>query len=316
MRRLVSFAAFALLLGAATAAVAADSATTLIEYGAGTLAVPFKAVNAAFAKAHPGIAVQAQFGGSVKMAKQITELQQPADLLAVADYSVIPRQLYARAGRPAYANWYIGFAANAITFVYTGQSTGASNINAANWYQILAEPGVEIGRSNPDTDPSGYQTLQLLQLAEGYYHQPGLAHSILKNAPERNMRNSETELVGALESGQIDYLAIYRSDALQHHFQYLAMPPQIDLSDASLAATYASVSVHTRNGELAGKPIIYAVTIPLNAPHPQQALQFVQFLLAPEGQNILRENGFVLLARPVADGFDRLPPALQRIAKP
>jgi molybdate/tungstate transport system substrate-binding protein len=306
----------ALLVGSAAAADIPGSATTLIEYGAGTLAVPFKAVNAAFEKSHPAINVQAQFGGSVKMAKQITELQQPADVLAVADYSVIPRQMYGKEGSKAFANWYIGFAGNAITFVYTGQSKGASKLNATNWYQVLAEPGVEIGRSNPDTDPSGYQTLQLLELAEGYYHQPGLAQAILKNAPQRNMRNTETELVGALESGQIDYLAIYRSDALQHHFQYLPMPEQIDLSDAARTGDYAKVSVHTRNGDLQGRPIIYAVTIPLNAPHPRQALQFVQFLLGAEGQKIMRDNGFVVLEQPIADGLEQLPPELKRMAKP
>ena len=236
---MAALACIFLLLPGAPLAWAADSpsgTTTLIEYGAGTLAVPFKAVNAAFEARHPELRVQAQFGGSVKMAKQITELQQPADVLAVADYSVIPRQLYGKEGGKVYANWYIGFASNAITFVYTGKSKGASKINAGNWYRVLAGPGVEIGRSNPDTDPSGYQTLQLLKLAEGYYRQPGLSQAILKNAPERNMRNTETELVGALESGQIDYLAIYRSDALQHHFQFLSMPEQIDLSSSAYAS--------------------------------------------------------------------------------
>ena len=306
----------ALLTGSAASADSSGAGTTLIEYGAGTLSVPFKVLNAAFENSHPAIQVQAQFGGSVKMARQITELQQPADVLAVADYSVIPRQLYGKPGGQAYADWYIGFAGNAITFVYTGQSKGASKINASNWYQVLAEPGVEIGRSNPDTDPSGYQTLQLLELAEGYYHQPGLAQAILKNAPERNMRNTETELIGALESGQIDYLAIYRSDALQHHFSYVAMPSQIDLSDAARAGDYARVSVHTKNGDLQGRPILYAVTIPLNAPHPQQALQWVQFLLGPEGQKVMRDNGFVVLEQPIADGFEQLPRELKRTVKP
>jgi molybdate/tungstate transport system substrate-binding protein len=306
----------ALLVGSAAAADSAGAATTLIEYGAGTLAVPFKVLNAAFEKAHPEISVQAQFGGSVKMARQITELQQPADVLAVADYNVIPRQLYAKEGGTAYANWYVGFAANAITFVYTDQSKGSSKINATNWYQILAEPGVEIGRSNPDTDPSGYQTLQMLELAGQYYHQPGLAQAILKNAPQKNMRNTETELVGALESGQIDYLAIYRSDALQHHFKFLPLPAPIDLSDAAHAGDYAKVSVTTKNGELPGRPIIYAITIPLNAPHPQHALRFVQFLLSAEGQKVMRDNGFVVLPQPLADGSDKLPPELKRAVTP
>jgi molybdate/tungstate transport system substrate-binding protein len=289
---------------------------TLIEYGAGTLAVPFKAINSAYQPTRPGVTIQAQFGGSVKMAKQITELHQPADLLAVADYNVIPQQLYAHgAAAPGLANWYVGFVSNAITFVYTDTSKGASRIDSSNWYRILAEPGVQIGRSNPDTDPSGYQTLQMLQLAEKYYHQPGLAQAILKNAPEKNIRDTETELIGALESGQIDYLAIYRSDAMQHHFKFLQLPAGIDLSDASRAGEYATVSVRTRNGELPARPIIYAVTVPLNAPHPEEAKRWVQFLLSAQGQALMQSNGFVVLKPPIASGLSEVPGELKGLVK-
>jgi molybdate/tungstate transport system substrate-binding protein len=301
---------------AAPPAATGPSDVTLIEYGAGTLAVPFKVVNAEFEKANPSMKVQAQFGGSVKMAKQITELHEPADLLGVADYNVIPQQLYGRSGRTAYANWYIGFVSNAITFVYNDKSKGASNINSDNWYRVLAEPGVEIGRSNPDTDPSGYQTLQMLQLAEKHYHQPGLAQAILKNAPKKNIRDTETELIGALESGQIDYLAIYRSDAMQHHFKFLRLPPQIDLSDASQASEYAKVSVHTKNGDLHAKPIIYAVTIPTNAPHPKEAEQWIAFLLGQQGQSVMEQKGFVVIHPAIASGLEKVPAAIKPLVKP
>ncbi len=297
-------------------ASAAGSQTTLVEYGAGTLALPFKQVNADFEKANPGLKVQAQFGGSVKMAKQITELHQPADVLAVADYNVIPQQLYAHGSQKADASWYAGFVANAITFVYTDKSKGASEITPDNWYKVLAEPGVQIGRSNPDTDPSGYQTLQMLQLAESYYKQPGLAAAILKNAPEKNIRDTETELIGALESGQIDYLAIYRSDAIQHNFKYLKLPPQIDLSDAAQAAQYAKVTVHTKNGDLKAGPIIYALTIPSDAPHPQQAEKLVQFILSEQGQKTMQQKGFVVVNPPIANGMDNMPAPLQKVVKP
>lgn len=313
-----------LLLGALPSTAAAPDSqpnasgnkVTLTQYGAGTLAVPFKTINALFEKAHPNVTVQAQFGGSVKMAEQITVLHQPADVLAVADYNVIPQQLYGKGGGTIYANWYVGFAGNAITFVYTDQSKGASKINAGNWYEVLSEPGVEIGRSNPDTDPSGYQTLQMLQLAEKYYHKSGLADAILKNAPAKNIRDTETELVGALEAGQIDYLAIYRSDAMQHHFKYLPLPAQIDLSDPSLAGQYASVSVHTKNGDLQARPIIYAATIPLNAPHPQEARQWMDFLLSAQGQTTLQNNGFMAIKPPIASELKEVPAELRSQVKP
>lgn len=305
---------------AATAAPAASgqtgAAVTLVQYGAGTLAVPFKVVNTGFQQANPNIKVQAQFAGSVQMAKQITQLHEPADLLAVADYNVIPQQLYSHNGSQAYANWYVGFVSNAITFVYTAKSKGASQINANNWYTVLAGPGVQIGRSNPNTDPSGYQVLQMLQLAETYYNQSGLAAAILKNAPTTNMRDTETELIAALESGQIDYLALYRSDAMQHHFSYLQLPPQIDLSDPTYSADYAKESVQTSNGAVQGKPIVYAVTIPTNAPHPQQAETWVAYLLGPEGQAAMKQAGFVVLANPVASGLEQMPASLQPLVKP
>lgn len=284
---------------------------TLTIYGAGTLAVPFKELDQAFEKKYPNVTVQPQFGGSVKMVKQVTELGQPADIVATADYSVIPKYMFGQNGKKKYADWYAGFATNGITFVYTPQSKGADKINAANWYKVLAGPGVQIGRSNPDTDPSGYQTLQMLALAEKYYKQPGLAAAVLANAPQKNIRDTETELLSALEAGQIDYLAIYRSDAIQHKLKYLSLPPNIDLSDASYADFYKQATVKTKNGVLAGKPIVYAITIPTVAKHADWAAKYIAFLLGPEGQAILKKDGFGLPPKPYASDPAKMPAELQ-----
>ena len=164
------------------------------------------------------------------MIKDITQLGQPADVLGVADYSLIPK-LMSDPSKP-HASWYVGFVSNQITFAYTSHSKGASQLTASNWYKVLAEPGVHIGRSNPAADPSGYQILQMLQLAQGYYHDPGLSAAVLKNSPDSSVAETETSLLAALQSGQIDYLAIYRSDALEQHLKYIALPAQINLSDS------------------------------------------------------------------------------------
>ena len=176
------------LIGASIAVSAAQTTepTVLTIFAAGTLAGPFKQANALFEKQYPKVTVQAQYGGSVMMAKRITDLHQDADLLAVADYNVIPKFMF---GSQPHASWYAGFARNAITFVYTEKSKYANEINSRNWYKVLARPGVEIGRSNPDTDPSCYQTVQMLHLAEKYYNAPGLQQKVLANAPLANMRH-------------------------------------------------------------------------------------------------------------------------------
>jgi molybdate/tungstate transport system substrate-binding protein len=304
---------FVLTLVCATALSAAGAAAEPVEltlFGAGTLAAPFKEVATAFEAENPDVAVRPQFGGSVMMARHITDLHQQADVLAVADYTVIPKYLIAP-GQTSYANWYVGFAQNAITFVYAASSQYAKDVNADNWLDYLTRPNVQIGRSNPDTDPSGYQTLQMLALAERHYDRPGAAEKVLANAPLGNMRDTETDLIAALESGQIDYLAIYRSDALQHHLQFLDLPAAINLSDPAFSADYAEAVAHTKDGDLKGKPIIYAVTIPTNAEHPAAAVRFVAFLLGPEGRAIMARNGFGTMEKAYATGVNQMPEGLR-----
>ncbi|CAZ89126.1 putative ABC-type molybdate transport system, periplasmic component [Thiomonas arsenitoxydans] len=299
---------------ALAAACTTAQAETLTVFAAGTLGKSFTTLARGFEKLHPGVTVQPQFGGSVKMVKQVTVLHQPADVVAVADYSVIPKYMFkGDEGNKPTADWSIGFLGNAITFIYTPKSKGAKEINADNWWKILSEPGVQIGRSNPNTDPSGYQTLQMLDLAGRYYKQPDLEAKVLANSPESNMRDTETDLISALQLGQIDYLAIYRSDAVQHHMESIDLPPQINLSDPKFDADYAKASAKTKNGELSGRPIIYAVTIPTTAPHPKLAQEFIAYLLGPAGQKVIAANGFIPLKQPYAMNRDKVPADLRKL---
>lgn len=287
----------------------------LIVNGAGTLAVPFNQMVAEFKRQNPGVTVQSRYAGSVELIRGITELKAPVDVLGVADYSLIPAKMFGAGGRPGFATWYVGFASNRITFAYTERSKGAAGLTPANWYQVLAQPGVRVGRSNPDTDPSGYQILQMLQLAQGYYRSPGLAAGVLANSPPQTMVGTETQLLPALQSGQIDYLGIYRSDALQHHLRFIGLPSQIDLSDPAQSATYATVSTPTSSGAQTGKPIVYALTVPTDAPNSALGERFVEFVLSAAGQRIMHDNGFTVL-NPAVAGGQSLPGTLQPLTTP
>ena len=285
---------------------------TLIVFGAGTLATPFAAEIAAFKKANPGVTVHSQFGASGDMVKAVTQLHQPDDVLGVADYSLIPKLMF-----PASATWYLGFVSNAITFAYTSHSKGASGLTAANWYKVLAGPGVRIGRSNPAADPSGYQILQMLQLANGYYNQPDLSASVLKNSPDSSVAETETSLLAALQSGQIDYLAIYTSTAQEEHLKYIALPTQINLSDPAMAAEYGKVSINAGSlGTLTAKPIIYGLTIPASAPNAALGEKFISFVLGPQGQAIMRGNGFVVISPALANPQGKVPASIKPLTTP
>jgi molybdate/tungstate transport system substrate-binding protein len=240
------------------------------------------------------------------MVKAITQLHQPADVLGVADYSLIPKEMFG--GAKPYATWYVGFVSNQITFAYTSHSKGASQLTASNWYKILAEPGVHIGRSNPAADPSGYQILQALQLANRYYNDPGLSAAVLKNSPDSSVAETETSLLSALQSGQIDYLAIYRSDALEQHLDYIKLPVQINLSDPAMASAYSKVTVNGGSlGVLTGKPIIYGLTVPTTAPDAALGQAFVKFVLSSKGQAIMASEGFVSIKPALASSQTKVP---------
>jgi molybdate/tungstate transport system substrate-binding protein len=296
--------------GASPAASGAHG--TLTVFGAGTLSAPFTAEIAAFKKANPGVSVHSMFGASGDMVKAITQLHQPADVLGVADYSLIPKLMFT-----ASATWYLGFVSNQITFAYTSHSKGASGLTPANWYKVLAQPGVHIGRSNPAADPSGYQTLQMLQLANGYYNDPGLSASVLKNSPDSSVAETETSLLAALQSGQIDYLAIYKSTAQEEHLKYIALPDQINLSDPAMAAGYAKVSISAGSlGTLTAKPIIYGLTIPTSAPDAALGQKFISFVIGPQGQAIMRSQGFVVISPALANPQDKVPASVKPLTTP
>lgn len=285
---------------------------TLTVFGAGTLSTPFGAEIQAFTKADPGVTVHSQFGASGDMVKDVTQVGQSADVLGVADYSLIPK-LMSDPSKP-HATWYLGFVSNQITLAYTSHSKGAGQLTPANWYKLVSQPGVRIGRSNPAADPSGYQFLQMLQLAQGYYHDPGLAAAVLRNSPDSSVAETETSLIAALQSGQIDYLAIYKTNALEQHLKYIALPAQINLSDQSMAASYAKVFVDAGSlGNKQAKPIIYGLTIPSNAPDQALARKFIAFVLSAQGQQIMAANGFVVISPALASSHGKVPAALRSL---
>jgi molybdate/tungstate transport system substrate-binding protein len=72
----------------------------------------------------------------------------------------------------------------------------------------------------------------------------------------------------------------------------------------------------TANGTLTAKPIVYAVTIPNNAPHREWALKYVQFLLGAAGQETMVANGFGSIGPAIANDVDKLPLELKSSVRP
>ena len=303
-----------LLGGPAPVEAQAPLTGDLVVFNAGSLALPFRDLLQAFKKANPGVRTAQESSGSLEAARKVTELGKVPDVLAVADYSIIPKLLI-----PSHADWYATFATNALVLAFRNESPGGLEIANYNWYQVLLRPGMRIGRSDPVLDPAGYRTLMVWQLAERYYRQPTLATLLKAASPPRYMRPKEADLTSLLQLGELDYIWTYLSIARANGFRWLDLPPEINLGDPAMAATYAQATVvlpgATRapgdSVEFRGEPIVYALTIPTAAPHREVAEAFVRFVLSTEGRRIVARAGLTPTVPPALGGPGQPPLSLR-----
>jgi len=283
---------------------------------AGSLSIPFKQVEEAFEAKYPQADVIREAAGSRTTVRKVTDLGRQADIIASADFTVIDELMI-----PEFAKWRANFATNEMAIMYTPHSKYTDEINGQNWYQILLRDDVEYGHSNPNADPCGYRSQLVWKLAEKYYDKPSLYQELANGCPQRNVRPKETDLIALLEAGELDYLFIYRSVAQQHDLPFVTLPEQISLKTNKYAELYKTVS-YDINGKKPGekitkigRPMVYGVTIPKNAPNRAGAVAFMKFLLGEEGQTIMRGNGQPPIAPAIVNDIDKVPADLRSVVR-
>src|SRR5438876_7971512 len=151
------------------------------------------------------------------------------------------------AANGSYLSWYVPFIRSSLVIGYSPTSTFAADFQAAasgstTWYQVLEESGVRIGRTDPALDPKGVRTIIMMELAQTYYHQPGLMSKILGSAGNTSQIFPEEELVARLGSGQLDAGFFYLNEATDASIPFVTLPTQINMSTPSLNSTYARVT--------------------------------------------------------------------------
>lgn len=309
---------------------------------AGSLIVPLEEVKKQFESLHPNVEVEMEGHGSIQVIRYVTDLGKQADVLAVADYSLIPAMMY-----PEQADWLIKFASNQLVLAYTEKSRYALEINNSNWYEILSRPEVRIGLAHPLLDACGYRALMAIQLAEVYYQNPTIFKRIIADhfnpaisvqkdkdtytifLPEIikprdakfSLRGGSIQVLALLDAGVIDYAFEYRSVALQHGLKFIELPPQVNLGSPGQEDFYQKVKVRfdfqrftNIEDEQVGKTIYYALTIPRNAAHRSWAEEYVKFVLGPEGEKIFRKHHHPFIL-PVTDNLSGIPPELAPLVR-
>jgi len=312
-------------------------------FHAGSLALPLEQIKARFerdfASYRPAgsmtvysVEVQLEPAGSVQCVRKITDLGEKADVLASADYTLIPEMMM-----PEYADWYLKFAKNRMVLAYTGSSMYADEVGPTNWFQILRRSDVRWGFANPNIDPCGYRALWVLQLAELEYDDDQIFEDLVEansaitttqeedshvyNAPEDLSPNTSrvvikdksVELVASLQSGGLDYAFEYLSVAEQHGLRFLQLPESIDLSseERDHLRLYGKMKAATLKGNLTATPIHYGVTVPKNSPNPELAEKFVEYMIDEFGRSVFEEMGQPPITPSVANDLEKLPQRLR-----
>jgi molybdate/tungstate transport system substrate-binding protein len=303
---------------------------------AGSLTGPFEKIKAKFEEKYPNTEVLLEPAGSVDTIKKVTDTGKPADVVASADYALIPQYMV-----PDDAEWYLTFAKNSMVLTYVDTSKYADEINADNWYQILARDDVRWAFSDPNADPCGYRTPMVIKLAETNYGDNTIFKTLIEDhskitaskdgdvwtldatdpspdGTKLTIRPKSVELVQMVQAGGIDYAWEYHSVAVQNDLKFVELPEQIDLSAVKYADTYKTVQTKAVKGNgttnYVGAPIVYGVTVPKIAEHPDMGLAFVEMLIGPDGQAILNADGQPPIVP--AGGFGNVPDVLSPLVNP
>jgi molybdate/tungstate transport system substrate-binding protein len=130
---------------------------------------------------------------------------------------------------------------------------------------VLSSPGMRIGRTDPAIDPKGARTVRAVQLLGRYYHQPDFARKLLESAPSF----PEEDLAVRVQTGELDAGFFYSIETAPMGLPAIELPAGTNLANE----------------------IAFGVAILPNAPDPQNAQSFLNFVLYGRGKSILESAG-------------------------
>jgi len=226
-----------------------------LVFAAASLTTVFPQIGAEFTKAHPGTTFKFSFGGTDTLTAQI-EQGAPADVFAGASTKYGDEL----SGKGLIATPQ-NFATNQLVVVVP-----ASNPAKIKSPKDLSKSGIKLVIGDA-TVPIGSYTRTVLTNLDSIYGS-GYSDKVLANVVSEEP--DVTSIISKVESGEADAGFVYITDALAAGSQVKAikLPPA-----AQATAVYPIATVKaSKNASLAN--------------------QFVQFVLAPQAQSMLKSAGF------------------------
>ncbi len=244
-------------------------AATLDIFHADSLAGSMRELKRAFETRHLGMTINLTSGVSRELAGRILK-GEACDVFAPSSPAVVDQDLMnkkvAGSDRDA-ATWYVVFSANEMVVITAkGNPLGIRKIGD------LAHPDVKFARVTGEKDLATGRTIEFVKRAAALEGTPELAQSIVdRGFADPANPAGVPDVVNAVRDGRAGAAIVYYSAAVaaRNDVDVVRFPDSVNMSEA------------IRN----------AATVTGTARNPNEALEFVVFLLSPDARRILQDTG-------------------------
>jgi molybdate/tungstate transport system substrate-binding protein len=251
-----------------------------VLYAGSLVGLMERSVGPAF-KQQTGDEFRGHAGGSQDLAKKVKEGALQGDVLISADPKV--NALLTGPTNEDRVKWYVTFAESPLVLGISPSGRFAADTKGKPWNEILMQPGVKIGRTDPAKDPKGALTVVFLKKAD----KPELAKLVLDHS---SVLPEET-LVQKIQAGELDVGFFY----------------SVETTDAGLTAIEFPAAITPK--------AVYTLTILQNAPNRDGGQKFISFLLGSQGLTLLKAHGLSLTDPQLTDADSSVPPAIRSLVK-
>ena len=162
----------------------------------------------------------------------------------------------------------------------------------ANWWEVLQEPGLRFGRTDPVTDPQGRNIIFSVMLAEKLLRRPGLAAKILGPTINQQQIFTEPTVQARLQSGELDAASAYKIQPGPFNLPYITLPAEINLSGQDVRTDHPDISLTVNGKTYQPEPLIFYAAALKDAPNKKGAAAFVEWLNGAEAQTIFRRYNY------------------------
>jgi len=266
-RLFLLFASLVVLLVACGDSTASSTTTptptpiTLNVFAAASLTESFTEISTVYQQQHPNITVKFNFNGSQILEQQIAN-GAPADVFASADQTNMQK-----ASDAGLVNTPQVFVKNRLVVIIPTNNPG--NINSL---KDLANKGVKIILGATAVPAGKYSRQALANMSQSPDYGSGYANAVLANvvSEEQNVK----AVVQKVQLGEADAGFVYLTDVTP---AVTSKVKTIDIPDPyNVIAQYPIATVKS-------------------SPHLSDAQSFVDFVLSPAGQAILKKYNFIII---------------------